>query len=65
MTDTTTKQKMILNKVMAKYNPDNDVGSPEVTYTDVQLLLIVDTLLDRVDELERSFSELGCSDYYD
>jgi len=50
--DPTTKQKMILNKVMAKYDPENDVGSPQVTYTDVQLICIIDNLLDRVDELE-------------
>lgn len=51
-TDQTIKQKIILNSVMAKYNPDNDVGSPQVTYTDVQLIIIINTLLDRVDELE-------------
>lgn len=50
--DLTIKQKTILNSVMTKYNPDNDVGSPQVTHTDVQLLIIIDTLLDRVTELE-------------
>lgn len=53
----TTKQKIILNSVMAKYDPDNDVGSPQVTYTDVQLLIIIDSLLDRVVELEREINK--------
>ena len=63
--------KDIMNRVMNKYDPENDVGIPNVTHTDVQLILIVQILVDKIkaledeiENLEEKYEPIHTEDYY-
>jgi len=49
---TTEQMKISVNRIMERWDPERDLGDPAVTYTDVQLVLIIETLINRVDDLE-------------
>ena len=41
-----------LENIERDYNPENDIASPKVSYTEWVLLQVIKGLIDRVDKLE-------------
>lgn len=54
MTDHTSA----LNSLERRYDPENDIGSPRVTHTDMVLIDIIRDLNQRVRDLEGTVAEM-------
>jgi len=51
-----------LRKLINQYDPEFDVGSPRVTYTDMALIIIINDLIETVNDLEGEIEKLKKGD---